>query len=72
KRRKLLARKRTKDAQDKETSKIQKVDNEEADDQEEEDITQYMVIADVEEIEINAIPLASRPPMIIDVEIISE
>ncbi|GKC10009.1 hypothetical protein Tco_1001619 [Tanacetum coccineum] len=72
KRRKILDRKRTKDAQDKETSKRQKLDKEEADDQEEEDITQYIVIADVEEITINDVPLATRPPIIVDVEIVSE
>ncbi|GJX15116.1 hypothetical protein Tco_0206874 [Tanacetum coccineum] len=72
KRRKILARKRTKEAQDKETLKRQKLDEEEADDQEEENITQYMVIVPVEEIAINAIPLASKPPMIVDVEIVSE
>ncbi|GJR62521.1 hypothetical protein Tco_1504683 [Tanacetum coccineum] len=72
KRRKILARKRTKEAQDKDTLKRQKLDEEEADDQEEENITQYMVIVPVEEIAINAIPLASKPPMIVDVEIVSE
>ncbi|GJX55932.1 hypothetical protein Tco_0285829 [Tanacetum coccineum] len=42
------------------------------DDQKEEDIIKYMEIVPVEEIAIVAIPLASKPPMIVDVEIISE
>ncbi|GKD00416.1 hypothetical protein Tco_1170690, partial [Tanacetum coccineum] len=65
KRRKILARKRTKDAQDKEISKRQKLDEEEEDDQEEENITQYIEIVPVEEIAINAIPLATKPPVIV-------
>ncbi|GJR86525.1 hypothetical protein Tco_0210536 [Tanacetum coccineum] len=72
KRRKILAKKRTKEAQDKETSKRQKLDEKEADDQEEENITQYIEIVPVEEIAINAIPLATKPPVIVDVEIFSE
>ncbi|GJR66181.1 hypothetical protein Tco_0012246 [Tanacetum coccineum] len=41
-------------------------------DQEEKDIIKYMEIVPVEEIAIDAIPLASKPPMIVDIEIISE
>ncbi|GJV88860.1 hypothetical protein Tco_1532798 [Tanacetum coccineum] len=72
KRRKILARKRTKDAQDKEISKRQKLDEEEEYDQEDENITQYIEIVSVEEIAISAIPLATKPPVIVDVEIVSE
>ncbi|GKC04955.1 ribonuclease H-like domain-containing protein [Tanacetum coccineum] len=72
KRRKLLAKKRTRDAQDKEISKRQKHDEGEEDDEEDEDINQYMVIVPVEEIAISAIPLSTRPPVIVDVEIVSE
>ncbi|GJX03566.1 hypothetical protein Tco_0189482 [Tanacetum coccineum] len=41
-------------------------------DQEEEDIIKYIEIVPVEEIAIDAIPLASKPLVIVDVEIISE
>ncbi|GKE21195.1 hypothetical protein Tco_1432707 [Tanacetum coccineum] len=64
KRKKSLARR-------KEATKKQKTE-EEADDQEQEDITQHMEIVPVEEIAINDIPLVSKPPIIIDVDIISE
>ncbi|GJV42939.1 hypothetical protein Tco_1427475 [Tanacetum coccineum] len=72
KKRKILARKRTKDAQDKEISKRQKLDEKEEDDQKDENITQYMEIVEVEEIAISAILLATKPPVIVDVEIVSE
>ncbi|GJR54157.1 hypothetical protein Tco_1404678 [Tanacetum coccineum] len=72
KRRKLLTRKRTIDAQGKDTSKRQKRDNGESKDPDDEDITQYIVLADVEEIAIDAIPLATKPLRIVDVEVESE
>ncbi|GJU05801.1 hypothetical protein Tco_1122231 [Tanacetum coccineum] len=73
KRRKILAKKRTRDAQDKEISKRQKLDKEEEeDDQEEENITQYVEIVPFEEIAISAIPLDTKPPVIVDVEIVNE
>ncbi|GJW74160.1 putative nucleotidyltransferase, ribonuclease H [Tanacetum coccineum] len=72
KKRKILARKRTRDAQDKEISKRQKLDKEEEDDQEEENITQYVEIVPFEEIAISAILLATKPPVIVDVEIVNE
>ncbi|GKD76662.1 hypothetical protein Tco_1339283 [Tanacetum coccineum] len=72
KRRKILARKRSKDTQDQDISKRQKLDTDEADDQDEEDITQYIVPAKVEEIALNAVPLATKPPVIVDIEIVSE
>ncbi|GKA80901.1 hypothetical protein Tco_0931618 [Tanacetum coccineum] len=71
-RRKLLARKRTKDTQGKDSSKRQKLDKDESDDQDEEDISQYIVLPEVEEITLDAVPLATKPPMIVDVEIDNE
>ncbi|GKD48186.1 hypothetical protein Tco_1277162 [Tanacetum coccineum] len=72
KRRKILARKRTRDAQDKGILKRQKHDKEEEVDLEDENISQYVEIVPFEEIAINAIPLATKPPVIVDVEIVSE
>nr|GEW99533.1 hypothetical protein [Tanacetum cinerariifolium] len=59
-----------------ERSKKQKLD-EQAEvqinsDQEEDDIKKYMKIVPGEEIAINAVPLATKPPVIIDWKIISE
>ncbi|GKA72150.1 hypothetical protein Tco_0778366 [Tanacetum coccineum] len=51
---------------------ICKLDKEETDDQDEEYISQYIVLVDVEEIALNAIPLATKPPMIVDVEVVSK
>ncbi|GKC22482.1 hypothetical protein Tco_1024632 [Tanacetum coccineum] len=50
-------------------TKKQKTDK---NDQEEEDIIKYIEIVPVEEIAIDAIALASKPLVIVDVEIISE
>ncbi|GJT82819.1 putative ribonuclease H-like domain-containing protein [Tanacetum coccineum] len=49
--------------------KKQKTDKQ---DQEEEKIIKYMEIIPVKEIAIDVIPLATKPPMIVDLEIISE
>ncbi|GJZ71376.1 hypothetical protein Tco_0635227 [Tanacetum coccineum] len=75
-RKKMLGRKRTRKEQQQESSKKQRMEEDKETDEVEEDdeaeLKKHLVIKQDDDIAINAIPLATKPPVIVDYKLLKE